>query len=68
MKKLLSITLSVFLLTLVLSCGVFGLTVNAATEGYYTYSVSNGEVTIKDVDESISGEVEIPETLGGYPV
>lgn len=38
------------------------------TEGYYTYTVSNGEATITDCDESISGDVVIPVTLGGYPV
>ncbi|MGN1417842.1 MAG: leucine-rich repeat domain-containing protein, partial [Acutalibacteraceae bacterium] len=38
------------------------------TEGYYTYTVSNGEATITDCDESISGDVTIPSTLGGYPV
>lgn len=38
------------------------------TEGYYTYTVTDGEATIVDVDEAISGDVIIPETLGGYPV
>ncbi len=40
----------------------------AATSGYYTYTVSNGEATITDVDESISGDITIPDTLGGYPI
>ena len=35
---------------------------------YYTYSVSSGEAWITDVDESISGDVVIPATLGGFPV
>jgi len=35
---------------------------------YYTYTVSNGEATIIDVDTAISGAVTIPSTLGGYPV
>ena len=35
---------------------------------YYTYTVSNGNATITDVDASISGEIIIPSTLGGYPV
>ena len=39
----------------------------AATEGYYSYTVWNGEATITDVDESIYDAV-IPATLGGYPV
>ncbi|MBR2418060.1 MAG: leucine-rich repeat domain-containing protein, partial [Clostridia bacterium] len=37
-------------------------------EGYYTYTVSNGEATITVVDSSISGDVVIPSTLGGYSV
>ncbi len=39
------------------------------TEGYYTYTVDDeGNATITDVDTSISGDVTIPSTLGGYPV
>ena len=39
------------------------------TEGYYTYTVDDeGNATITDVDEEISGEVIIPSTLGGYTV
>ena len=39
------------------------------TEGYYTYTVDNeGKATITDVDTSISGNVTIPLTLGGYSV
>ena len=40
----------------------------AATEGYYTYTVSNNEATILDVDTSISDNITIPSKLGGYPV
>ena len=40
----------------------------AATSGYYTYTVSDGKATITDVDTSISGDVIIPSTLGGYSV
>jgi len=40
----------------------------AATEGYYTYTVSNGRATITNCDTSISGDVVIPDTIGGYPV
>ena len=42
----------------------FSLKASAATEGYYEYWVENGEATITDVDESISGDVTIPNTLG----
>ncbi|MDD6526336.1 MAG: leucine-rich repeat protein [Oscillospiraceae bacterium] len=41
---------------------------SAASEGHYTYSVSNGKATITDVNDSISGNVTIPSKLGGYPV
>ena len=41
---------------------------DSSTEGYYTYTVENGEATIIDCDESISGDVVIPDVLGGYPV
>ena len=46
----------------------FSLKASAATEGYYTYEVENGEATITGVDSSISGDVTIPSTLGGYSV
>lgn len=52
----------------VLPFGLFTVTANAATSGYYTYSVSNGEATITDVSTSISGDITIPSTLGGYPM
>lgn len=38
------------------------------TSGYYTYTISEGEATITDCDTSISGDIVIPDTLGGYPV
>lgn len=47
---------------------LFAVSASAATEGYYTYKVENGEATITDVDTSISGDVTIPSTLGGYSV
>ena len=40
----------------------------AEISGDYTYEVSNGAATITAADPSISGSVEIPDTLGGYPV
>ncbi len=40
----------------------------ALTEGDYTYTVSNGKATITDFPTSVSGAIEIPATLGGYPV
>ena len=47
---------------------VFAINISADTEGYYTYTVSNGEATITDVDTAISGDITIPSTLGGVPV
>ena len=41
---------------------------NAATSGYYTYSVYQNQATITDCDTSIKGNITIPSTLGGYPV
>ena len=47
---------------------LFAVSASATTEGYYTYEVENGEATITGIDESISGDVVIPDTLGGYSV
>lgn len=38
------------------------------TDGNYTYTVTDGKATVADFDESVSGAVTIPDTLGGYPV
>lgn len=38
------------------------------TEGYYTYSVEEGNAKIENVDTSIAGDVTIPSILGGYSV
>lgn len=47
---------------------LFALSASAATEGYYTYEIENGEAIITDVDVSISGDIDIPKSLGGYSV
>ena len=66
MKKVLSVLLAV---AIIIACApAIPLQVDAATSGYYTYEVSNGEATITDCNESISGAITIPATLGGYPV
>lgn len=41
---------------------------HAEKDGYFTYTVSDGQATITDCDTSISGDLVIPNTLGGYPV
>ncbi len=40
----------------------------AEQEGNYTYIVTNGKATITGFSSSVSGDVEILSTLGGYPV
>ena len=47
---------------------MFATRANAENENGFYYSVSNGEATITGCDEPISGDVVIPDTLGGYPV
>ncbi len=71
MKKLLSVLLAAVLLITAMPLGEFSFTARAATEytnGYFTYEVSNDRATIARVDTSISGDITIPSTLGGYPV
>ena len=69
MKRLKNAFIRIAVLVAVLLCAaVLPTEVNAETEGYYTYSVTDGKATITDVDTSISGDVVIPDTLGGYPV
>lgn len=46
----------------------FSLEASAETWENLTYEVSDGEATITGCDESISGKLVIPATLGGYPV
>ena len=70
MKK--AIRLSAFILSIAIIISVFAaVPVSAAStlkSGYYTYSVTNGEATITDVDQSISGDITIPSSLDGYTV
>lgn len=64
MKK----TLAVLTVILVLIMAVPFSASATSTEGYYTYEISGGQATIIDVDETISGYVVVPSSLGGYPV
>ncbi len=66
MKKILSVVITFVLLFSVVPLGA--LNASAATSGYYTYTVKNGKATITDCNQTISGDVTIPSTLGGYPV
>ncbi len=68
MKKLLSFILALVLIISAVPLGVFSFKASAETDGYYTYTIENNKATITDVDESISGDITIPDMLGGYPV
>ncbi len=63
-----SIALILALLMLITTLPLTASATTTYTEGYYTYTVSDGKATIEDVNNSISGNITIPSTLGGYPV
>ena len=66
MKKIHKI---VVLLTFLCALLVYGvMSASAATDGYYTYEITYKGAKITDVDSSISGDVVVPATLGGYDV
>ena len=71
-KKSLSLLLAVIMLVVGLPMTNVVFDVGAESgeysEGYYTYTVENEEATITDCDNDISGDVVIPDTLGGYQV
>ena len=68
MKKMLSLVMAVvMILSLFSGMGV----VSVAEDGilsYLTYEIRNGEVTITDCDDSVSGNIVIPGKIEGYPV
>ena len=66
MKKVLCFT--VIAVLLVTACIMCIQNVQAAKEGVFTYTVSKGVAKITACDTSVSGSLEIPSTLGGYPV
>ena len=68
LKKFLAFVMTAVMVFTAVPFGGLTFSASAEDEGYYTYTVENGEATITDCDESISGEVVIPDTLGGYPV
>ena len=68
MKKLLTLLMVVIVVGIFIGLGM-NVTVNAYTEGKYSYTVSNKEATITDFSDSFSERaIEIPSSLGGYPV
>ena len=66
MRRALSVCLALAVVLAVLPLGAVG--VRAAQSGNYTYSVTNNQATITRVSTTISGDVVIPSSLGGYPV
>ena len=66
MRKLLSLFLAAVMV--ILTVPMTAATVSAETEGLYTYEIADGCATITDVDKTISGNVTLPDKLGGYPV
>ena len=68
MKKLISVLLVLSIISgLFAMCGVTAFAANNILN-YISYEINDGEVTITDCDESISGDVVIPDTIEGYPV
>lgn len=56
------------LVALLALCLTAAFSASAATENGYTYTVTDGKATITAVDSTVTGDVVIPDTLGGYPV
>ena len=68
MKKLCSVLLALAMVLSLMPTGACSLTASAMTEELYMYEVSDGSATIIGVSENVSGALDIPLTLGGYPV
>ena len=66
MKK--SFLLTILCISFAICAIVVPITVSAATEGMYTYTVSDGKATITAIDTSISEDIIIPNMLGETPV
>ncbi len=56
------------LIVCVLCFTLFPTEAKAAQDGLFTYEIVNDKAIITDCDDSASGEITVPETLGGYPV
>ena len=66
-KRILSLVLTIVMLLSVAPLGAFNLTVDAATQNGFVYSVYDNEATITKYRGSATS-LTIPDTLGGYPV
>ena len=67
MKKLTALFLCIAVLCLCFG-GIYVSAEETYTEGYYTYTVTDGKATITDCDPEISGDITVPTILGGYGV
>jgi len=68
-KKILSVILAIVIIIGIAPMGTFTMEAGAETSVDYYYSINNfGEATIRSVDKSISGKIEIPAEHNGYPV
>ena len=67
MKLLKTVTLCLALL-LVLLILPSGVKAAEETDGIFTYTITNGEATITDCEEDVTGAMVIPSVLGGCPV
>ena len=66
-RKLISVLLVLCMIFLMMPVA-FGSARDRGTEGPYTYYVENDYAVICDYDHSVSGELVIPQKLGGYQV
>ena len=67
-KKVLSLLLSVVMIISLFTVLEISSFAEDDILSYLTYKIVDGKVMITDCDESISGDVVIPDTIEGYPV
>lgn len=66
-RKALSIFLSLFMILTVVPAASFTVSADDVLyDGDYKYTVINNEATVVGIDQDVSGEIIIPDTLGGY--
>ncbi len=69
LRKMLALCMSVCLISITLLSGaVLPASAEELTEGDYTYEIVDGGAVITDIYWGVSGEVVIPDNLGGYNV
>ncbi len=66
MKKFISILMVILLFVSLIPLNT--LAVSYGYEGFFNYSITDGEAKLEICDYSISGDIIIPDTLGGCPV